>query len=112
MGPKPNCFRYHQILGDGHRNHFNLALQFWATALALKAAIYDKKLPAEIASYRDSHHRETIGSNCCKRSMSWPVRGSHFASIPGLPGPACLSQRGPEVYQDDGKGSRMDSANP
>jgi hypothetical protein len=49
MGPKPDCFRYHQILGDGHRSHFNLALQFGATALALKAVLYDRKLSRDIA---------------------------------------------------------------
>jgi hypothetical protein len=35
-------------LGCGHRSHLNLALQFGATALALKAAIFDVQLPAEL----------------------------------------------------------------
>jgi hypothetical protein len=48
VGGAKGMFRYHQILGDGHRSQFNQALQFGATALALKAAIYDKKLPARL----------------------------------------------------------------
>lgn len=44
MGPLRNRFRYHLILGDGHRSHFNLALQFAATALALKAVVFDVQL--------------------------------------------------------------------
>ncbi|MBN1852626.1 MAG: proteasome accessory factor PafA2 family protein [Pirellulales bacterium] len=44
MGPDPQFYRYHQILGDGHRSQFNLALQFGATALALKAIFFDRKL--------------------------------------------------------------------
>jgi hypothetical protein len=49
MGHTPNRFRYHLILGDGHRSQFNLALQFGATALALKAVIYDRTLRQELA---------------------------------------------------------------
>ena len=37
-------YRYHLIVGDGHRSQFNLAMQFGATALALKAVFYDDKL--------------------------------------------------------------------
>ena len=36
MGPRSKSFRYHLILGDGHRSQFNLALQVGATALALR----------------------------------------------------------------------------
>ena len=36
MGTRPDSFRYHLILGDGHRSQFNLALQVGATALALR----------------------------------------------------------------------------
>jgi hypothetical protein len=49
MGRVNNRFRYHLILGDGHRCQFNTALQFGATALALKAVIYDKQLRKELA---------------------------------------------------------------
>lgn len=49
MGPRSKRFRYHLILGDGHRSHFNLALQFGATALALKAVIFDSQLRKDIA---------------------------------------------------------------
>lgn len=48
MGPNPNRFRYHLILGDGHRSHFNLALQFGATALAIKAILFDWKLRSDV----------------------------------------------------------------
>jgi hypothetical protein len=48
VGSMKGRFRYHQIIGCGHRSHLNLALQFGATALALKAAIFDAKLPAEL----------------------------------------------------------------
>lgn len=49
MGASPSRFRYHGILGDGHRSQFNLALQFGATALALKAIVFDHQLPDELA---------------------------------------------------------------
>ncbi len=48
VGSSSGWFRYHLILGDGHRSHFNQALQFGATALALKAVIYDPELPARL----------------------------------------------------------------
>ncbi len=41
-------YRYHLILGDGHRSHFNLALQFATTALALKAIFHVRELRAAI----------------------------------------------------------------
>ncbi|MGD9858057.1 MAG: proteasome accessory factor PafA2 family protein, partial [Planctomycetaceae bacterium] len=49
MGTATTRFRYHCILGDGHRSQFNLALQFGATALALKAIFFDPKLPGQLA---------------------------------------------------------------
>ena len=49
MGLAPSRFRYHLILGDGHRSQFNLALQFGATALALKAVFHDRVLRQELA---------------------------------------------------------------
>ena len=49
MGPRPKRFRYNGILGDGHRSQFNLALQFGATALALKAIVHDRRLHRELA---------------------------------------------------------------
>jgi hypothetical protein len=51
MGEKPKRFRYHLILGDGHASHFNLALQFGATALALKAIFFDHKLKQELKKF-------------------------------------------------------------
>lgn len=52
MGPHPSRFRYHLIVGDGHRSHFNLALQFGATALALKAIFFDEEIRSELAKFR------------------------------------------------------------
>lgn len=49
MGRVSNRFRYHLILGDGHRCQFNTALQFGATALALKAIIHDRQLRKDLA---------------------------------------------------------------
>jgi hypothetical protein len=48
VGTSKKLFRYHQILGDGHRSHWNLATQFGATALALKAVVFDPKLRADL----------------------------------------------------------------
>lgn len=48
MGGRPARYRLHLIVGDGHRSHFNLALQVGATALALKAAIHDRELPESL----------------------------------------------------------------
>lgn len=48
LGSSPTRFRYHGILADGHRSQFNLALQLGATALALKAIIFDPRLPREL----------------------------------------------------------------
>ncbi len=50
MGPRPRQFRYHLIVGDGHRSQFNLALQLGATALTLKAIVFDKDLPGKLAT--------------------------------------------------------------
>lgn len=47
MGSKRGRYRYHLILGDGKRSHFNIALQFGATALALKAIQNDDGFLAE-----------------------------------------------------------------
>ncbi|MCO6456010.1 MAG: proteasome accessory factor PafA2 family protein [Pirellulaceae bacterium] len=52
MGGSPSRFRYHLILGDGHRSHFNLALQFGATALALKAVLFDRQLARDLTLLR------------------------------------------------------------
>lgn len=50
LGEKPRQFRYHLILGDGHRSHFNLALQFATTALALKAIFFVRGARRRIAA--------------------------------------------------------------
>jgi len=47
QGRYPQRFRYHLLLGDGKRSHFNIALQFGATALALKAIVHDDGFLAE-----------------------------------------------------------------
>ncbi len=48
MGPRPRQRRLHLIVGDGHRSQFNLALQFGATSLALKAIQSDPELKARL----------------------------------------------------------------
>ncbi len=48
MGPRPRQRRLHLIVGDGHRSQFNLALQFGATSLALKAIQSDPELAAQL----------------------------------------------------------------
>ena len=50
MGPKPSSFRYHLILGDGHRSQFNLALMVGATALALRVVEDVPDLERRLAS--------------------------------------------------------------
>jgi len=45
MGPRPDQYRYHLILADGHRSMFNTALLFGVSALAWKAMLYDRRLP-------------------------------------------------------------------
>ncbi len=55
MGPNPSQYRYHLILGDGHRSHFNLALQFGATALAIKAVCYDPQLERDLDRVKELH---------------------------------------------------------
>jgi len=41
-------WRLHNILGDGHRSQFNLALQFSSTSLAVKAICHDPELPRQL----------------------------------------------------------------
>ena len=48
MGDRQGQYRYHLILGDGHRSQFNTALQFGATALAIKAVQHDRRLKDEL----------------------------------------------------------------
>lgn len=50
-------WRYHLICGDGHRSHFNLALQFGATALALKAIFHDPQLPQRLRKIKGASSR-------------------------------------------------------
>jgi len=51
VGRRKGLYRCHLIGADGHRSHFNLALQFGATALALKAAMYDARLSEELEAF-------------------------------------------------------------
>ncbi len=44
-------WRYHLICGDGHRAHFNVALQFGATAAALKAVFFNPRLHERLPAY-------------------------------------------------------------
>ncbi len=60
MGQRPKQFRYHGILGDGHRSGYNLSLQAGATALALKAIFYDRKLPKELQKLKFPEPRSWV----------------------------------------------------
>ena len=60
MGPSPKRFRYHLILGDGHRSQFNLALQLGATALAIKSVLYDEQLERQVAAIRGEFGAEWV----------------------------------------------------
>lgn len=62
MGPSPDGHRYHLILGDGHRSHFNLALQFGATALTVKAILFDNKLRREVDKLRREFSDDWVGT--------------------------------------------------
>ena len=62
MGPSPDSYRYHLILGDGHRSHFNLAVQFGATALAIKAILFDSQLRREIGVFRREFGDDWVGA--------------------------------------------------
>ena len=53
MAGRPRRYRYHLLLGDGHRSHYNLAVQFGATALAIHAAQHDKQLRSQIEKMSD-----------------------------------------------------------
>ena len=61
MGRAPRRYRYHLILGDGHRSHFNIMLQFAATALAIKAVIFDRKLKQELAQLDYAQNCDWVG---------------------------------------------------
>ena len=61
MGRAPGRFRYHLILGDGHRSHFNITLQFAATTLAVKAAVFDRKLKLELTRLGYSPSNNWVG---------------------------------------------------
>lgn len=49
MDPDTGLFRYHLILGDGHRSHYNTSLQFGSTMLAL-CVCSDTQLQRELAT--------------------------------------------------------------
>ncbi len=51
MGPNVQRWRYHLICGDGHRSHFNLALQFGCTLAALKAVLFNPRLPDRLPRF-------------------------------------------------------------
>jgi hypothetical protein len=69
-------WRYHLICGDGHRSHFNLALQCGATAAALKAVFFNPRL------------HERLPTFCRNRSFpSWTdaMREFNLLAKPGEP---------------------------
>lgn len=69
----PKRYRYHLISGDGHRSQFNWSLQFGATALATKAAIYDAKTRAAARQVRVGSSSNWIGM----------MRQFNFLAAPG-----------------------------
>jgi tetratricopeptide (TPR) repeat protein len=62
MGLSPGRYRYHLLLGDGHRSQFNLALQLGATALAIKAAMFDCKLRRQLARLRRQFSEDWVAT--------------------------------------------------
>jgi hypothetical protein len=62
MGASPQRFRYHLILGDGHRSQFNLALQLGATALAVKAALHDRTLRSQLHEMRGQFSADWVAT--------------------------------------------------
>lgn len=66
-GPRPRLFRYHLIVGDGHRSQFNLALQTGATALVLRVLETDADFGAELRAL-------------CVR-LGLPLRGGWLATM-------------------------------
>jgi len=43
--------RYHSICSDGHQSHFNIALETGATALAIKAILFNPQLPQRLPPF-------------------------------------------------------------
>ncbi len=76
MGPNPKVFRYHLILGDGHRSQFNLALQYGATALVLKASRNDMELAARLFD---------LGGLPLRKSWLYTLRRFNLLARPGRP---------------------------
>jgi hypothetical protein len=78
MGRRRKRFRYHQILGDGHRSHFNLALQFGATALALKAILFDSRLETELDRVRGEFSDDWVGTLQALNVLATPDTSLHI----------------------------------
>lgn len=57
LGRHDRRYRYHLVLGDGHRSQFSLALQFGATALALKAIFFTPGLVERLPGMTGSPRR-------------------------------------------------------
>jgi tetratricopeptide (TPR) repeat protein len=56
-------WRYHLLCADGHRSHFNLALQCGATAAALKAVFFNPRLHERLPGYcRDGSLGSWVGA--------------------------------------------------
>jgi hypothetical protein len=58
LGPASRRYRYHLVLGDGHRSHFSLALQFGSTALAIKAVLFNPDLIRAMPGLPPSNRRD------------------------------------------------------
>lgn len=66
--------RYHLILGDGHRSQFNLALQFGATALTLKAIHYNVALHRRIRRLPLAAERDWVAALRRFNTLQTPSR--------------------------------------
>lgn len=61
-GGRRDRFRYHLVLGDSHRSHFNLALKVGATALVLRAIETDDALRPGLRALAQRLHLPRGGS--------------------------------------------------
>ncbi len=81
-------WRYHLLCADGHRSHFNLALQCGATAAALKAVFFNPRLHERLPS-------------CCRDGSlgSW-VGAMHRLNVLAAPGrPPQVDRRVVEIQR-------------
>jgi hypothetical protein len=81
LGPALGGHRYHLILGDGHRRHFNLALQLGATMLAVKAVTWDWEFCREIAAVCQGYSSDWLKT---LNQMNVLARGGELVISPNV----------------------------